>query len=235
MGKPGQVTLADVEKALRDLGGEATRAEILDQLTRNRNGDISYYRDEHNYQTTAFQVIQQHCRPYKKQEVYKGAIRFERVGDRFRLAYPLGDEADEDESPGQRQPNKRLLETMKTEVLEGFTFSNPRRNALKLDEHDAALVASVKAALDAAILSAHMPSAVAKRIHSLAARHRMKGRAAAIKRHPFAGVCEASGQPLEKKFAQLDELDPELGYAGRVQWVCPQANKNGSHSCGVCK
>jgi hypothetical protein len=105
---------------------------------------------------------------------------------------------------------------------------------LKLDEHDAALVARVKAALDAAIISAHQPSAVAKRIHSLAARHRMKGRAAAIKRHPFAGICEASGMPLDKEHAQLDELDPEQGYGGRVRWVCPKANNNGHFTCGVC-
>ena len=105
---------------------------------------------------------------------------------------------------------------------------------LNLDEHDAALVALVKETLDAAIRNAHMPSAVAKRIHSLAARHRMKGRASAIKRHPFAGVCEASGKSLDRKHAQLDELDPELGYTGRVRWVCPKANNNGHHTCGGC-
>jgi restriction endonuclease Mrr len=115
-----------------------------------------------------------------------------------------------------------------------FEFTSTKKG-LKLDEHDAALVAAVKAALDAAIHSARMPSAVAKRIHSIAARHRMKGRHGAIKRHPFAGVCEVSGRPLDKQFAQLDELDPELGYAGRVRWVCSRANNNGHHSCGGCK
>ncbi len=106
---------------------------------------------------------------------------------------------------------------------------------LKLDAHDTALVTLVKATLDAAIASAHAPSAVAKRLHSLAARHRMKGRAAAMKRHPFNNVCEASGAPLDKKYAQLDELDPEKGYAGRLRWVCSVANNSGRHSCGVCQ
>ena len=105
---------------------------------------------------------------------------------------------------------------------------------LKLDDHDAALVALVKARLDAAVINAHSPSAVAKRIHSLAARHRMKGRVAAIKRHPFKGKCEVSGAPLDKVHAHLDELDPELGYSGRVRWVCQVANNSGRHSCGVC-
>jgi hypothetical protein len=118
--------------------------------------------------------------------------------------------------------------------LENFQFgdSSPRR--LKLDEHDTALVAKVKDALDAAIANAHRQSAVAKRIHSLAARYRNRGRTAAMKRHPFAGKCEASGRPLGKEHAQLDELDPELGFAGRVRWVCPGANNNGRYSCGGC-
>jgi len=104
-----------------------------------------------------------------------------------------------------------------------------------LTEGDAALVAVVKAALDAAILSARQPSLVAKRIHALATRHRNKGRAAAIRRHPFGGVCEASGRPLAREHAHLDELDPELGHAGVVRWVCPRANNSGRFSCGACE
>ncbi len=106
--------------------------------------------------------------------------------------------------------------------------------ALNLDEHDADLVKCVKAALDAAIAKAHQPIAVAKRVHSLAARHRIKGRLAAMRRHPFAGICEAGGLPLERKHAQLDELEPEIGYLGKVRWVCSVANNNGKHSCGRC-
>jgi hypothetical protein len=109
-----------------------------------------------------------------------------------------------------------------------------RLMALNLDQHDIDLVKGVKAALDAAIAQAHQPIGVAKRVHSLAARHRNKGRAAAMRRHPFAGICEASGLPLERKHAQLDELEPELGFRGKVRWVCSVANNNGKHSCGRC-
>jgi hypothetical protein len=104
MDTPGQVTVADVENALRRLGGEATWADILNQLTTDRNGDFSNYRDWRNYKTTAFQVVQKHCPGYKK---YEGTTRFERVGMRFRLADGfsapavdlLGAEADEYEPP----------------------------------------------------------------------------------------------------------------------------------------
>jgi hypothetical protein len=62
-----------------------------------------------------------------------------------------------------------------------------------LDEHGLARVLVVKSAIESSVLNAHQPIGVAKRIHSIAAKHRMKGRHAAIKRHPFQGVCEASG------------------------------------------
>jgi len=106
---------------------------------------------------------------------------------------------------------------------------------LQLDEHDQALVEVVRAAMDAAVLGAHAPSAAAKRLTVLAVRHRNRGRAEAKKRHPFAGVCEASGLPLNFEHAHLDELQPELGYAGQVRWVCQRANNSGKHSCGACK
>lgn len=106
---------------------------------------------------------------------------------------------------------------------------------LHLDDHDLALVELVRAVMDKAVLRAHMRSAVAKRITALAVRHRNSGRKAAMKRHPFAGVCEESGHPLEYVHANLDELEPERGYDGRVRWVCQRANNSGKHSCGVCK
>lgn len=105
---------------------------------------------------------------------------------------------------------------------------------IELDDHDAALVALVRAAMDNAIENAHRPSAVAKRITTLAVRHRNRGRAAAIKRHSFPGICEASGRPLDFQHAHLDELEPEIGYAGEVRWVCQRANNSGKHSCGAC-
>jgi hypothetical protein len=118
--------------------------------------------------------------------------------------------------------------------LASFDFDKNKKK-LDLDDHDAALVALLKAALEAAIKTAHKPVAVVKRMHTVTGGFRMKGRAAAMKRHPFGGVCEASNLPLDRKFAHLDELEPEVGYAGRVRWVCPRANNSGTYSCGGCK
>jgi hypothetical protein len=106
---------------------------------------------------------------------------------------------------------------------------------LKLDAHDQALVATVQAAMRGAISTAHTPVAVAKRIGVLATALRNRGRDVARKRHPFKGICEASGMPLDKKHAELDEMEPELGYAGKLRWVCSRANNSGTHSCGGCK
>lgn len=105
---------------------------------------------------------------------------------------------------------------------------------LTLDNHDEELVKAAKSAIEAAIGAAHSPLAVIKRISVFAVRHRNQGRRAAMKRHPFMGFCEASGQTLERKHAHLDELEPELGYSGRVRWTCPRANNSGTHSCGKC-
>jgi len=105
---------------------------------------------------------------------------------------------------------------------------------LTLNNHDEELVKTIKLAIEHAIESAHAPVAVIKRIYVFAVRHRNKGRKAAMKRHPFMGICEASGQILERKHAHLDELEPELGYSGKVRWTCPRANNSGIHSCGKC-
>lgn len=105
---------------------------------------------------------------------------------------------------------------------------------LKLDAHDEALVKAAKVAIEQAISTAHQPVAVTKRISSFVTRHRNAGRSAAIKSHPFKGICEASGHELDRRHAHLDELDPELGYSGKVRWVCPRANNSGTFSCGGC-
>lgn len=105
---------------------------------------------------------------------------------------------------------------------------------LQLDAHDEALVAKAKAAITRAISAAHVPVAVTKRISVFAVRNRNRGRNAAIKRHPFKGICEASGKPLDSTHAHLDEIEPERGYAGQVRWVCPKANNSGRFSCGGC-
>jgi len=103
-----------------------------------------------------------------------------------------------------------------------------------VDDHDAMLVASAKEAMLQAIAKAHNPVAVAKKIASFGTKNRNVGRAAAIRRHPFKGICEASGLPLDRIHADLDELEPELGYAGKCRWVCRKANNSGKHSCGGC-
>ena len=83
MNNPASVSLSQVERALQDLGGEATWPEILKQVTNIRSGNYSHYRNRDNYEKTAFQIIQQHCRGYRK---YKGPARIEKVGrHRFRL------------------------------------------------------------------------------------------------------------------------------------------------------
>ena len=105
---------------------------------------------------------------------------------------------------------------------------------LKLDRHDQTLVAAVQAEMSKAIGAAHNPVAVARRIGVLATANRNKGRDAAVRGYPFKAICEVSGAPLDRQHAVLDEMDPELGYAGRLRWVCQVANNSGKHSCGVC-
>jgi hypothetical protein len=105
---------------------------------------------------------------------------------------------------------------------------------LKLDTHDEAIVAAVWEEMKKAISTAHRPVAVTKRIVALAVRERNRGRLAAIKKHPSNGVCEKSGRPLDWEHAVLDEMEPELGFTGKLQWVCARANNSGKHSCGGC-
>ena len=78
----GPVTLTQVEMALENLGGEAQWEKILAEVSRIRNGDYSHYLNKHNYENTAFQIVQQHCPGYKK---FKGPQRFEKVGSAYRL------------------------------------------------------------------------------------------------------------------------------------------------------
>jgi hypothetical protein len=105
---------------------------------------------------------------------------------------------------------------------------------LTLSDHDQELVKVVCAAIRAAIAQANTPGAVAKRIAVEAMKHRNSGRRAAILRHPFRGICEASGRRLDRKDAVLDEVDPARGYSGEVRWVCPKANNSGRRSCSGC-
>jgi hypothetical protein len=78
----GPVTLDQVERAFKILGGEGVWDEILHEVTKLRNNDHSHYKNKHNYEKTAFQIIQTHCPGYKK---YGGDKRFEKTGDVFQL------------------------------------------------------------------------------------------------------------------------------------------------------
>ncbi len=102
---------------------------------------------------------------------------------------------------------------------------------IELTTKDREIAKNVELAILAAISEADMPPAVAKRIASVATRQRNKGRAAAMKRHPFKGVCEATGRPLDELDKVLDELEPEKGYYGKVRWICPKCNNSGNRSC----
>jgi predicted HNH restriction endonuclease len=82
MKKSGPVTLAQVESAINNLGGQGTWDKILAEVTQLRGGDFSHYLNKENYEKTAFQLIQEHCPKYKK---YRGTTRFEKVGNTFRL------------------------------------------------------------------------------------------------------------------------------------------------------
>ena len=103
---------------------------------------------------------------------------------------------------------------------------------LKLSKNDEALVQQVREVIRRAVKDAERPSAVAKKITSEAVRQRNKGRPAAIRSHPFQGVCEETGKPLDERDKVLDEMEPEKGYEGKVRWVCPRHNNSGKRSCG---
>lgn len=106
--------------------------------------------------------------------------------------------------------------------------------SIQLNKSDQELVEKAKAVVKEAYESAHAPSAVARSIASYAVRYRNKGRVKAIKKYPFRGICEESGQPLADEDKCLDELEAERGYEGKVRWVCPKANNSGKRSCGGC-
>ena len=106
---------------------------------------------------------------------------------------------------------------------------------LELSENDQRTTEEVRSAIEAAIQNAENPVAVAKRIVVMAVQQRNRGRRAAMRRHPFRGICERSGKPLLREHAHLDEIDPERGYEGPVRWVCPRANNSGRFSCGACE
>ena len=111
----GAVTLSQVERALENLGGQATWDKILDQVTKLRNGDYSYYLNKDNYEKTAFQVIQEHCPGYKK---YRGLPRFEKVGNTYRLS---------PSQPASAQPSPSVPEKHTPRAIDIEDPSQPER------------------------------------------------------------------------------------------------------------
>lgn len=105
---------------------------------------------------------------------------------------------------------------------------------LNLDEHDQGLVSEFRDRMMGLLSKAHNQIAVAKRMHVLATAQRNQGRRAALAHNPFKGICEASGLPLAREHAELEQMEPELGYAGKLRWVCQRRNNSGKHSCGGC-
>ncbi|MFA6473001.1 MAG: HNH endonuclease [Candidatus Latescibacterota bacterium] len=115
MNGSGPVTLSQVERALEELGGQATFTEILDQVTKLRNGDYSHYLNWRNYQETTRQVIQDHCLGYAK---YRGQARFEKVGNTFRLS---------SSHPASAQRSQPVPEKLTPRAIDFEDSSQPER------------------------------------------------------------------------------------------------------------
>lgn len=78
--------LPDVIQAFNELDGEADWPDVRARVMAKRGNGFAPYKDWHNYKTTMFQLVQQHCEGYRK---FNGDIRFVKVRDtRFRLASP---------------------------------------------------------------------------------------------------------------------------------------------------
>lgn len=75
--------IQEVVQAFTELGGEAEWSDVEARITRKRGGSYDPYKDWMNYTTTMFQLVQQHCKGYKK---YTGPVLFARVRrGRFQL------------------------------------------------------------------------------------------------------------------------------------------------------
>ena len=83
---PPPFTISEVIQAFAELGGEADWSDVRARIAEKRGGDVAPYLDQLNFDTTLFQVVQQHCEGYRK---FSGDIRFVKVRrGRFRLASP---------------------------------------------------------------------------------------------------------------------------------------------------
>jgi predicted HNH restriction endonuclease len=66
----------EIIETLAELGGEADWADIKKQVTAKRENSFAPYRNRMNFETTMFQLLQQHCDGYKK---FRGKIHFIQV------------------------------------------------------------------------------------------------------------------------------------------------------------
>ncbi len=86
MASLGSVTVDEVAAALEAFGGEAEWEDILDTVIKNRGDALpENYSSERSFHNTIFQLIQRHCREYRK---YKGPELFKKIDgstSRFRL------------------------------------------------------------------------------------------------------------------------------------------------------
>lgn len=78
----------EVISALAELGGEAMWVEVQKRVTEKRGNSFEPYKDWGNFNTTMFQLVQQHCKGYKKftgpvhfKQVYKGRFSLDSTGD----------------------------------------------------------------------------------------------------------------------------------------------------------
>ena len=53
--------IEEVVQAFTELGGEAEWSDVEARITEKRGNSYSPYKDWHNYRTTMFQLLQQHC------------------------------------------------------------------------------------------------------------------------------------------------------------------------------
>jgi len=115
----GPVTLQQVETAIENIGGQAKWIDILEEITRLRNGDFSHYLNKENYEKSAFQIVQSHCPIYKK---YRGITRFEKVGNEFRLTTKPG------------KTNKRPLPAKEMHTPQAIDINEPTQPERVLQE-----------------------------------------------------------------------------------------------------
>lgn len=85
MVNPKWLSLEELVHAFSEFGNEADWHDIHNHVTLKRGHKYKPYKDWKNYSNSMFQIIQRHCRDYRK---FSGIVHFEKVGSqplRFRL------------------------------------------------------------------------------------------------------------------------------------------------------